>query len=193
MKFYVLNIQLVDIEPVIWRRLVVPSDITLDRLHDVIQISFELEDRHLFEFVIGDKRYTQQPESENEGLECGQYVLGDLVKRAKTKFKYFYDFGDGWEYELTLENSNYKVKPDEFYLCIQDGARSAPPEDVGGIPGYENFCHIMKNKKHPEYNDMIEWYGDEFDPEEFNLRWVQLHLYRYIRHSRHRFVDWCLS
>jgi hypothetical protein len=80
-RFYQLNIRLLDIEPAIWRRFVVPADITLDRLHDVIQIVMGWDDSHLHEFTIGKKRYTEFPESEEEGLESGQYRLGDLIRQ----------------------------------------------------------------------------------------------------------------
>lgn len=198
MKFYVLEIKMLNIEPTIWRKFIVPASITLDRLHDVIQIIMDFEDRHLFEFIIAGKRYaenvaSEEPEFEGEGLECGHFALSELVKRAKTKFRYHYDFGDNWQFEITLENSNYTMKPDDFIFQILEGERSTPPEDVGGAPGYEHFCAVMKNKKHPEYKDMLEWNGGEFDPEEYVMGWAQLGLYRYFRHSRNRLREWDYS
>ena len=74
-RLYLLKIRLLEIEPEIWRRFVVPADITLDRLHDVIQIVMGWTDSHLHEFTIGKKRYTEYPESKEDGLECGRYRL----------------------------------------------------------------------------------------------------------------------
>jgi hypothetical protein len=93
-RFYLLKIQLIDIEPAIWRRFVVPAGITLDRLHDVIQIIMGWTDSHMHEFTIGKKRYTEYPESKEDGLVCGRYRLGDLIKQKGRTFSYLYDFGD---------------------------------------------------------------------------------------------------
>jgi hypothetical protein len=97
-RLYLLKIQLLDIEPSIWRRFVVPASITLDRLHDVIQIVMVWTDSHLHEFTIGNKRYTEYPQSKEDGLVCGRYRLGDLIKQKGRTFSYLYDFGDGWEH-----------------------------------------------------------------------------------------------
>ena len=77
-RFYLLKIQLLDIEPTIWRRFVVPAGITLDRLHDVIQIVMGWTDSHLHEFTIGNKRYTEYPESKEDGLECGEITVLEI-------------------------------------------------------------------------------------------------------------------
>ena len=135
-RFYLLNIQLVDIEPPVWRRFVVPASITLDRLHDVIQIVMGWTDSHLHEFTIGNKRYTEYPESKEDGLPCGRYRLGDLIKQKGRTFQYLYDFGDGWEHELVLEESRYFNPELRTELACLDGLRDCPLEDVGGVPGY---------------------------------------------------------
>ena len=85
---YLLKIRLLDIEPEIWRRFVVPASITMDRLHDVIQIVMGWTDSHLHEFTIGKKRFPEYPESKEEGLECGRYRLGDLIKLKGRTFGY---------------------------------------------------------------------------------------------------------
>jgi len=48
------------------------------------------------------------------------------------------------------------------------GKRNAPPDDVGGVFGYEEFVSIMKDPQHEEHDEMVEWYGDIYDPEEFD-------------------------
>ncbi len=98
-RFYLLKIQLLDIEPAIWRRFVVHASITLNRLHDVIQIVMGWTDSCLHEFTIGNKRYTEYPESKEDGLVCGRYRLGDLITQKGRTLHYLYDFGDGWEHE----------------------------------------------------------------------------------------------
>ncbi len=97
-RVYLLKIELHDIEPTIWRRFVVPANIALDRLYDVIQIIMGWTDSHLHEFTIENKRYTEYPESKEDGLVCDRYCLGDLIKEKGRIFRYLYDFGDCWEF-----------------------------------------------------------------------------------------------
>jgi hypothetical protein len=186
-RFYLLKIQLLDIEPAIWRRFMVPADITLDRLHDVIQIIMGWTDSHLHEFVIGDKRYTEDPESKEDGLVGGRYRLGDLIKQKGRTFRYRYDFGDGWEHELVLEQSR-PINPGlgTEPVCLE-GERACPPEDVGGVPGYFEFCNALKDPKHKSHQMYKGWYGGDFDSERFDSESVNRELMKYIRWSRDRY------
>ena len=125
-RFYLLKIQLLNIEPEIWRRFFVPAAITLDRLHDVIQIVMGWADYHLHEFTIGKKRYTEYPEFKDDGLECARYRLGNLIKQKGRTFGYIYDFGDSWEHELIIEESRYLNSEPGIKAACLDGARNCP-------------------------------------------------------------------
>ena len=186
-RFYLLEIRLLDIEPEIWRRFVVPASITLDRLHDVIQVVMGWTDSHLHEFTIGKKRYTEYPESKEDGLECGRYRLGDLIKQKGRIFGYHYDFGDRWEHEVTLEESRYFNPEQRTKVVCIDGARACPPEDVGGVPGYYEFCKALKDPDHEEHESFMEWFGGDYDSEKFNANEVNLELMKYLRWSRDRY------
>ena len=189
-RYYMLKIRLLEIELEIWRRFVVPSDITLDRLHDVIQVVMGWTDSHLHEFTVGNKRYTEYPESREDGLECGRYCLGDLIKQKGRTFRYLYDFGDSWEHELILEDNRY-VDP-ELQSAVEclDGARACPPEDVGGIPGYYEFCEAVKDPEHEEHESYLVWCGGEYDSEQFSAGEVNWELLKYLRWSRERPRPW---
>ena len=187
-RFYLLKIRLLDIEPVIWRRFVVPGSITLDRLHDVIQIVMGWTDSHLHEFMIGKKRYTEYPESREDGLECGRYRLVDLIKQKGRTFGYSYDFGDDWRHELIIEDSRYMDPRLEFPIQCLDGERACPPEDVGGVPGYCEFCNAVNDPSHEDYEQFSVWWGGEFDSERFDLDEVNQELLKYLRWSRERFL-----
>ncbi|UCF90770.1 MAG: plasmid pRiA4b ORF-3 family protein [Desulfobacterales bacterium] len=195
-RLYLLKIGLVEIEPEIWRRFVVPADITPDRLHDVIQIVMGWKDYHLHQFTIGRKRYTEDPESKEDGLECGRYRLGDLIKQKGRTFSYLYDFGDGWEHEAILADSRY-FNP-ELRSAIErlDGARACPPEDVGGVSGYYEFCKAFKDPGHEEHKSYKEWfagfpwYDRVFDSEKYDIEKVNYELMKYLRWSRERFKPW---
>ena len=189
-RFYLLNIQLVDIEPPVWRRFVVPASITLDRLHDVIQIVMGWTDSHLHEFTIGNKRYTEYPESKEDGLPCGRYRLGDLIKQKGRTFQYLYDFGDGWEHELVLEESRYFNPELRTELACLDGQRACPPEDVGGVPGYFEFLNALKDPNHEEHESYVEWFGGSFDSERFDPESINRELMKYLRWSRDRYQSW---
>jgi hypothetical protein len=189
-RLYLLKIRLLEIEPEIWRRFVVPAGITLDRLHDVIQIVMGWTDSHLHEFTIGKKRYTEYPESKENGVECGRYRLGDLIKQKGRTFNYLYDFGDSWEHEVILEDSRYfNPELQSAFECL-DGVRACPPEDVGSIPGYYEFCTALKDPYHEEYESYMQWCGGEYDSEKFNTDEVNWELMKYLRWSRDRFRPW---
>ncbi len=189
-RLYLLKIRLLDIEPEIRRRFVVPAGISLDRLHDVIQIVMGWTDSHLHEFTIGKKRYTAYPESKEDGLECGRYRLGDLIKQKGRTFLYLYDFGDGWEHELTIEDSRYYNPDMRTALACLDGARACPPEDVGGVPGYYEFSKVLKDPTHEEYEGFMEWSGGDYDSEKFDSDSVNWELMKYMSWSRDRYQDW---
>jgi hypothetical protein len=187
---YLLKIRLMDIEPEIWRRFVVPSDITLDRLHDVIQIVMGWEDYHMHEFIIGKKRYTEIREPEEQAFEEGLFSLGDLMKQKGRYFDYRYDFGDGWEHEITLEQSRYLNPQLQAPIECLEGERACPPEDVGGVPGYYDLCEAMKTPGHEEYESSEDWYGGEFESEAYDPEEVNYELMKYLRWSRDRIHPW---
>lgn len=184
-QLYLLKIQLLDIEPAIWRCFVVPANITLDRLHDVIQIVMGWEDCHLYKFTIGKKRYTGSPDFEEyeDGLNCSEYHLNDLIKKKGSKFRYLYDFGDSWDHELIIENSRFDSEMGQGakLLACLEGERACPPEDVGGFPGYFQFCEVLNDPNHEEHESYMEWVGGEYDSESFDVEAVNLELMRYLR------------
>ena len=81
---------------------------------------------------------------------------------------YEYDFGDGWEHLIVLEDS-FEADPSEpLPVCI-GGERACPPEDVGGIPGYIDFLRSLKDPNDGQHQENLNWIGGYFDPAAFNL------------------------
>jgi hypothetical protein len=195
-RLYLLKIRLLDIEPEIWRRFVVPDSITLDRLHDVIQIVMGWKDYHLHEFTIGKKRYTEWPEYKDDGAEDGKYHLGNLIKQKGRTFHYLYDFGDSWEHEIILEDSRYFNPELQSDIECLEGARACPPEDIGSISGYYEFCEALKDASHEKHNSYKEWFGGFpwydgiFDSEKYDIEKVNYELMKYLRWSRERLRFW---
>jgi Plasmid pRiA4b ORF-3-like protein len=168
---YQLKITLQDSKPPIWRRVQLQSNITLDVLHDIIQIAMGWTNSHLHHFRVG-RRYYSHPDFDLENSDDETRIkLNQILTVLKDKFFYEYDFGDGWDHQIVLEKI-LPVEPEKQYPCCLTGKRCCPPEDVGGIWGYQSFLAALNDKKHPEHADaleQLEWIGDSFDPEEFDL------------------------
>lgn len=124
MTSYQLKVTLMGIKPPIWRRFAVPGEITLDRLHDVIQIVMGWQDHHLHLFTIGDQHYSEAPEEEFEGVEEGDFRLCDLIRAPRTCFGYDYDFGDGWKHTVVVEQITPVPKGHEAIIVCLDGKAS---------------------------------------------------------------------
>lgn len=159
-------------QPPVWRRIVVPNTMSLADLHTVIQVAMGWTDSHLHAFTLGDRRTGMRfgvpsPADWSEVLDEADYTLGSLDLRPRGKLHYEYDFGDGWEHDIELE----KVLPHVAGALphCPDGQRACPPDDCGGPPGYERFCEVARDPKHPEYRELIlDWYGGAYNPEAFD-------------------------
>ena len=169
---YQIKVTLKHGKPPIWRRIQVPGDVTLAKLHRILQIVMGWADYHLHQFIVGGAYYGEpHPDYEAWGPEMHnerRVKLEQIAPGEKSKFSYEYDFGDGWEHELLVE----KILPPEpgvHYPCCLKGKRACPPEDVGGIWGYADFLEAIADPDHEDHEDMLEWIGGEFDPEAFDL------------------------
>lgn len=161
-----LRVTLDDTEPTIWRTVEVPLSASLKLLHEVIQAAMPFQDYHLFEFREGPVRYAI-PDPEWTGRETRSAKttkLGALVDRGTSTFTYTYDFGDNWQHTVIVEEVG-PADPEVAYPRFLDGARRAPPEDVGGTMGFEEFLEAVTKPRHPERKRMLEWYGGPFDPD----------------------------
>ena len=175
---YILRVELDYIEPLIWRRLHVPTNISLPRLHNVLQVVMGWTDSHLHSFRIGDNEYsnTEDLEELNMLAEKGRN-LGALLGDTIREFEYQYDFGDSWQHRIIVESSAKPIANWPYPLCVA-GARACPPEDVGGPPGYENFLEAIADRDHEEHESTLIWVGGTFDPEGFDINCVNRELRR---------------
>jgi hypothetical protein len=159
-EIYQMKVTLSDTSPPIWRRLQVPAGLTLDVLHDVLQVAMGWDDSHLHEFRIGQKRFGKPHPTDrlmgmdpigNERTTHLFMVLGKVGAKAV----YTYDFGDGWEHAIVVE----KVLPPEpgvaYPTCV-GGQLQGPPEDCGGIPGYDRLLEAIGDPNHPKYKDLLD-------------------------------------
>lgn len=166
---YQLRITLSYIKPNIWRSVLVPSSITLPKLHNIIQTAMGWMDSHLHMFIHGGESYGISDEFGELGMQDEKSIkISKLLSSEGDKIKYEYDFGDGWLHEVLLE----KIQPFDAKMrlpkCL-DGERACPPEDCGGASGYQNLLEVITDPDHPEFDEMTEWLGDEFSAELFDV------------------------
>ena len=164
---YQIQVTLAGIEPPIWRRFQVPGDVTLAELHDVLQAVMSWWDYHLHQFIIGETYYGVPHPDYMMEMEDERKVRLDQVAEEGSIFVYEYDFGDGWVHYLKVEKV-LEPEPGQRYPVCLEGERATPPEDVGGIWGYEEYVEAMVDPDHPEHEEWLEWRG-EFDPEGFDV------------------------
>lgn len=170
-----LRIELSHMEPLIWRKIRVWSDISLADLHLVIQGAMGWQNSHLHVFLIDGKRYDQRFDdlfpSEIESFDEQEFQLAELVKLGG-EFQYIYDFGDDWHHRVVVEAMDDEIV--DGSKCI-GGERACPPEDCGGPFGFPEFLESLSDNAHPYHEETAEWAGD-FDPEAFSIEVANKHI-----------------
>lgn len=170
---YQFKITLVDSQPPIWRRIQI-ADCTLDKLHEHIQTAMGWTNSHLHRFEISEKRFGDPEllEDDFEDLEIEDStstLLSDVLPAdgKRFQFTYEYDFGDYWQHEILFEGCLESVKGTKLPICLE-GERACPPENCGGVEGYEHLLDVLSDPKHEEHSDTKEWVGGKFDPNQFD-------------------------
>lgn len=178
-QVYQFKISLKGIGPPIWREIQIPENYTFWDFHVAIQDAMGWEDYHLHEFELlkpstGSKVNIAIPDD-----DFGRRILAGWTQKIADYFSfenrtanYLYDFGDCWKHQIELQKIIPKKRGIVYPVCI-NGKRACPPEDSGGIGRYEELLEIIKDSAHEEYKEMMEWLGDEFDPEYFEAKKVR--------------------
>ena len=176
---YQFKVTLQGIKPPVWRRIQLYRHSSFYDLHLTLQAAMGWLNYHLHQFTLGAMTITDEESLEEwaewheefAGVDHHEARLMDYIHDVGTAFTYEYDFGDSWEHRLVLE----KVLPLEagahYPRCV-GGARATPPEDVGGIWGYERFLEAIGNPDHEEHEEYLTWVGGSFDPEAFDVAMV---------------------
>jgi hypothetical protein len=178
-RVWQVTITIADIEPAIWRRLLLPQDLNFAQLHEVIQAAFGWTDSHLHHFIVGGL-VVGAPEFDEDGFNkrrtfnASEVFLRDLLLHDldEPRILYEYDFGDSWVHWIAFD-SELDEEPGQTYPQVVDGRRSGPPEDAGGPFGYEEFLKAWRNPKHREHKAMRAWAPAGFDPEAFDRDKIQ--------------------
>lgn len=169
-QLYQLKVTLRDVKPPVWRRLLVRGDASLGRLHRILQAAMGWYDCHLHTFTVRGKTYSvPNPEWSIDIRDERKAKLAKLALTPRSRFTYEYDMGDGWEHEILIEAvTDADTARPRWAVCL-GGERACPPEDVGGSWGYGNFLEAIRDPKHKEHTEMLEWIGGEFDSESFSV------------------------
>ena len=177
-KIYQLKITLEEIEPAVWRRILVPGNIRLPKLHTLLQAVMGWGDTHMHSFRTQDASYGMPlPEFKESMRDETRVTLAKIAPTQGDVFHYEYDFGDDWQHEVIVE----KILPEfEFQIypsCI-GGKRACPLEDSGGPYGYSELLSAVSNPGHESHAETIQWIGGDFDPEAFSCHTVNSELSR---------------
>ena len=165
MRIIEIKVILNDIEPDVTRVLQVPADIRLDRLHLTLQAAMGWSNSHLYMFEAARVTWgVPDPDFGGDDLPTDKSTLWEVIEDTGQKtINYIYDFGDNWEHRIKIGKFTDPV-PGELYPGLTEVTGKCPPEDVGGFPGYYEFLDAMADPKHPEHENLKEWFGDTFDP-----------------------------
>jgi hypothetical protein len=166
-----VRIQLNEVDPVVWRRLLVPGSVKLAKLGQMLLAAMGWNGSHLHAFRVGDTSYGMQDDDDDDFPDDEideQSVTVLQALRDLQTFTFDYDFGDGWEHDVVIEELIHSDTGLKFAVCL-DGERACPPDGVGGPGGYVAFLAAIADPDHEEHADFLEWVGGSFDPAGFDV------------------------
>jgi hypothetical protein len=181
-RTYRVRVDIVGAKPPIWRRLDLGSDLMLDDLHVAIQAAFGWTDSHLHRFGVGPSFWDHSTEwylcpfdveeGEDHGVPEHEVRLDEVLVEAGDTLLYVYDYGDDWEHRVRLEEVSDRAEGAPLAVCV-DGRRAGPPEDCGGIPGYEQMLAEASDPTAEMHAEAVEHLGffveeGDFDPSRFD-------------------------
>lgn len=192
-KRYVLRLELDDSPVRIYRDIECPSNIRLSYLADLLVRTMGWLGYHQHEFTKDDIDYVSTSSKEyydDEGLnreyyDFNDFTLGDLLKKKGDQMTYTYDLGDVFQHTLTLREvhrytrrNGRPIVPDYY---ITGGRNSCPPDDVGGIGGYEHMLKVLDDPEDEEFSSFVDWLPDDFDPYEFHIQEARKRIWDFLR------------
>jgi len=183
-EVYVVKVTLLGTRPPVWRRILVPRDITLQHLHRTLQTVMGWTNSHLHQFVV--QRQTFSDPRSRVGTKVAnenRTRLGELIWTVGASLLYEYDFGDGWQHKLLLEEV---LTGDESFqqICVA-GKQCCPPEDCGGPRGFAELLNALRDANHPGHDEVCEWLGD-YVPESFSADEINRRLRRKKKLTRQK-------
>jgi len=171
-QVYQIKISLCSSDPLIWRRILIPSSVLLSDLHIVIQNCMGWQNYHLHQYIKEGNLYSENSGDdlweEMDTIDYNGMKLSDLLHNESDSMIYEYDFGDGWKHNLIVERVLPLDEGVNYPICTA-GEMHCPPEDCGGMHGYYDMLDVLKDPHHEDYNGYITWLQDPFDPAAFDI------------------------
>lgn len=176
-SIYQFHVSLVFSDPLIWRRILVPGQLTLKQFHAVLQHCMGWTGEHNHQFYVGKIFYNMSSATgEEKEYDEAKYDLQSLEEAMKWCFTYIYDAGDGWEHEILLEETK---PPDSSFKApvIVAGERAAPPEDIGSVHVYEEILSALENPGEEKSRQLLDYHELlQFEPSEFDYNKINAEL-----------------
>jgi hypothetical protein len=171
-QIFQLRIELDEVTPAVWRRLLVPGGVRLAKLHLILQAAMGWTNSHLHAFTIDGERYGMKFDDDflDEDLDLLDERAVTVIRAlgAQNAVAYEYDFGDGWDHTVVVE-ARYTLPYGLKHAVCLDGANACPPEDCGGSGSYEDLLVALADPGHEDHAELLEWIGGPFDPTAFDL------------------------
>lgn len=164
MKAYIVTIAFEELEPKVWRKVILPAGASFKRLHEIIQQVTNFDDQHTYTFELEDVYITNNEvilDEYKKKLFSGRKVKSpvrqkiDAYLEQEKTLQYTYDMGDDWRIQVTLNEI-----VDDYYFgfpTLLELEGIAPPENVTGAGGYAEFLTVYNNQKDPMFFEMREW------------------------------------
>jgi hypothetical protein len=179
---YEFKLSLLEVSPSVWRSVQVPETYSFWDLHVALQHAMGWLDYHLHLFRVtrpdtGETVQIGIPDEDafegDEAILPGWGIpIARYFPRPGVVARYEYDFGDGWEHDLAFEAIRPRQPGQKYPRCVA-GARACPPEDCGGVGGYEELLTVIRTPTHEEYESTLQWLGGRFEPEKFDPKRVK--------------------
>ncbi len=165
---HVLKVTLREVKPAVWRRIVVKSETPLPKLNLVLERVMGWDGYHLHMFDAGGILFGVPDEDADYVINEKAATVKHVLPRVGSSLRWDYDFGDGWEHDVVVEAIESPQEGKRYPVCL-DGERACPPEDCGGVGGYEELLRVLADPSDPEHEHMVSWAPDGFDPAAFDL------------------------
>jgi len=149
----------------VWRRFVLPSETKLPKFNRMLEAVMGWEGYHLHMFEIADLRIGLPDEDDDDVVDERRITVKQMLPRRGSQLRWAYDFGDNWQHDVIVETVE-KPSPTARYPICTGGERACPPEDCGGVSGYEELREALADPTHPEHEHLREWAGAGFEPDE---------------------------
>ena len=166
---YTIRVELEGVEPLVWRRLRISSDLPLPLFARVLETAMGWQSYHLHQFVLGNVAFGDADDEMGYTIDGTDVLIKQILPEAGNEVRFDYDFGDDWHHLVRVEAIAEIGDEDPLSALVLDGARACPPEDVGGIGGYEHLVDVLRDPANEEHAELRRWAGRSFKQEAFDL------------------------